>query len=76
MSSMIAALHSKGSLTEAMREWAHAIRLHGNDGAHEEIDQQTAQDLADFTELFLTYCYTLPGTLTERRARKTAAKGG
>lgn len=57
-------------ITPAMKDWAHAIRLDGNEAAHEdEFDEATARDLLSFTELFLMYAFTLPGMLEERKQR-------
>ncbi|MGD0634098.1 MAG: DUF4145 domain-containing protein [Beijerinckiaceae bacterium] len=55
-------------VTPAMKAWAHSIRRLGNDAAHEEepFSEEEAKDLKSFTELFLTYAFTLPGMLAER----------
>ena len=60
-------------VTPAMKEWAHEIRHLGNDAAHEEdpFTEAEAKSLQAFTELFLTYAFTLPGMLL---ARKPAAQ--
>ena len=60
-------------VTPAMLSWAHEIRHLGNDAAHEEdpFSEAEAKALQAFTELFLTYVFTLPGMLA---ARKAAAK--
>ncbi len=49
-------------ITEAMQEWADAIRIGGNRAAHEEqrYDNDSATQLRNFTEMFLTYAFTLP----------------
>ena len=62
-------LSEKHIITEHMKEWAHEIRLEANIAAHdtEEFDQQSAEDLISFAELFLMYTFALPGTLDERR---------
>jgi hypothetical protein len=51
-----------------MKEWAHHIRRLGNDAAHEEepFEEDEARGLQSFTELLLTYAFTLPGMLVER----------
>jgi Domain of unknown function (DUF4145) len=58
------------AITPAMKEWAHQIRELGNDAAHEEdpftLDEATT--LQAFSELFLTYTFTLPGMLTARKS--------
>jgi len=62
-------LAAKNMITPAMREWAHDIRLLGNDSVHDEgpVDASSARELLQFTELFLTYLFTLPGMIRERR---------
>jgi hypothetical protein len=73
-------LAEKNALTPDLKDWAHEVRLGGNDAAHDKdpYSKEEAEELLDFTELYLTYVYTLPGRLNERRERaekeKTAAK--
>ena len=56
-------------LTPELAEWAHKIRLDGNDAAHEEepFSEEDARTLQTFTELVLTYLFTLPGMLKDAR---------
>jgi hypothetical protein len=56
-------------VTPAMKEWAHQIRHLGNDAVHEEdpFTEAEAKSLQAFTELFLTYAFTLPGMLEARK---------
>lgn len=56
-------------LTPDLAEWAHQIRLDGNDAAHEEepFSKEDAESLHTFTELVLHYLFTLPGMLAEAR---------
>lgn len=58
------------AITPSMREWAHQIRELGNDAAHEEdpFTEQEATTLQAFTELFLTYTFTLPAMVTARKS--------
>ena len=67
----IDALGAKQVLTPALVEWAHQIRIDGNEGEHgnELTAPDDAQTILDFTEMFLMYVYTLPGMLAERRAK-------
>lgn len=67
----IEALAASHVITDAMRDWAHAIRIDGNEAAHEDepMDEATALDMLNFTELMLMYAYTLPGMLTMRQNR-------
>ena len=63
-------------ITPAMREWAHAIRLGGNEAAHpdelegREFSPDEADDLKEFTELFLIYAFTLPERVRMNRERR------
>jgi hypothetical protein len=59
----------ESGVTPAMKEWAHIIRDDGNDAAHEEepYTKDEATGLEAFTKLFLTYAFTLPGMVRERR---------
>jgi len=57
-------------VTPAMKQWAHEIRVLGNDATHEEepFDMAECARLREFTEILLTYVFTMPGRLAERRA--------
>lgn len=72
----IDALALKHAITPDLKDWAHEIRLGGNEAAHDEqpYTELEAKELFDFAELYLTYVYTLPGRLKERRDRATAGK--
>jgi hypothetical protein len=77
--SRIEALAARGALTPDLKEWAHQVRLGRADAAHDldPFSQEEADELLDFAELYLTYVYSIPGRLEERRARaaaETAAK--
>ena len=56
-------------VTPAMKEWAHQIRHLGNDATHEEepFSDDEVKALQSFTELFLTYAFTLPGMVATRK---------
>ena len=72
----IEALAANGALTGDLKNWAHEVRLGGADAAHDldPFTQEEADELLDFAELYLIYVYSLPGPLTERRARAEAEK--
>src|SRR5229473_2748225 len=61
----IDALAENGALTSDLKDWAHVVRLEGNDASHDEdpYTQEEADELLSFVELYLTYVYTLPGKL-------------
>ncbi len=67
-------LVQNGLLTKKLGDWAHELRLGGNDASHDagifSIDD--ARDLLGFAELYLIYVYTLPERLEEQRARRQA----
>ena len=61
LSKRIDQLAKQNRITAAMRDWAHVIRLDGNEAAHDEDpDMASATQIQQFTELFLLYCFTLP----------------
>ncbi len=72
----IEAVAAKGLLTPDLKEWAHELRLGGADAAHDldPFTQEEADELLDFAELYLTYVYTLPMRLKERRERAAKEK--
>ncbi|PTA70497.1 hypothetical protein C9412_17130 [Stenotrophomonas sp. Nf1] len=73
----IDALHKAGKLTDDLKEWAHLIRLDGNQGAHDddELSSEEIFQLASFTELFLTYTFTLPAQVAARKAAAALSSG-
>ena len=62
-----------GKLTENLGEWAHEIRVGGNEAAHDEdpFTEDEARNLHHFTEWVLMYVFTLPGMMAERRGEAT-----
>lgn len=55
-------LADKGLITADLKTWAHKIRLEGNEAVHEEDEptREAATELQLFTEMVMTYLYTLP----------------
>lgn len=72
----IDALAAKNLLTPDLKDWAHEVRLGGNDAAHDEdpFSHEEAEELLSFVELYLTYVYALPGRLKSRRERAEEEK--
>jgi len=72
----IDALATKGRITRELQDWAHQIRIGRNDAAHDPdpYTSEEAEEQLDFVELYLTYVYTLPQRLEERKLRAAAAK--
>jgi hypothetical protein len=67
-------LFKKGKITEALKDFAHAIRLTGNDGAHpdkdglKDVGEKDADDIIAFTREFLHHVYVMPALLKSRLA--------
>lgn len=55
-------LHEMGKITDALKEWAHQVRLDGNLALHDldEFSISDAQQLQLFTKYILVYLFTLP----------------
>lgn len=60
---------AQNGLTPELAEWAHQIRLGGNDAVHgdEEFSKEDVERLQAFTELVFMYLFTLPGMLAKAR---------
>ncbi|WP_174340849.1 DUF4145 domain-containing protein [Enterobacter sp. JMULE2] len=55
-----------GHLTEAMKHWAHRVRLDGNEAAHElEASDSEASELVSFIRLFLEISFVLPHRVSD-----------
>ncbi|MBB3910850.1 DUF4145 domain-containing protein [Sphingomonas desiccabilis] len=56
-------------LPEAIGDWAHEVRLIGNDGAHdlEGVSQGDLLDAKAFIDTVLKYLFTLPAQIASRR---------
>ncbi|WP_213604147.1 DUF4145 domain-containing protein [Pseudoxanthomonas japonensis] len=74
----IDALHAAGRLTPDLKDWAHLIRMDGNDSAHDDepLSKSEISQLATFTELFLTYTFTLPARVAARKQEAEDAAAG
>jgi hypothetical protein len=55
-------LAAENKLTPSLKDWAHGIRLDGNDASHDEdaFTKPEADEMHAFTQLVLTYLFTLP----------------
>ena len=61
-------------ITPALAEWAEEIKDIGNDAAHaaerrSDLTLEDARDAINFLEMLLTYLYSLPDMIAERRGR-------
>ena len=74
-------LAANGVITTSLKDFAHEVRLEGNDGAHpdadglENVKQKDADDIIEFTREYLHHVYVMPAKLAARRtpAAPTAA---
>lgn len=62
-----------GLLTKDLQDWAHHLRIDGNDAAHEGEDgsKETAIQLRELTRFILMYLYSLPAQV--KKAREPAS---
>ena len=68
----IDALAERHEITPAMKDWAHVIRIVGNEATHDEVfDDTRAGQMHGFAELFLVYSFTLPERVKRMRDRAT-----
>lgn len=61
-------LRKKGVITEPLADWAHIIRNYGNRAAHEiEATMEDAEEILEFTRVFLQLTYEIPARIREKR---------
>lgn len=71
-------LFKAGKITEPLKDFAHEIRLTGNDGAHPDKDglkdvvEKDADDIIEFTKEYLHHVYVMPAKLAARKPAKPA----
>lgn len=71
----IDSLATDGRITSDLAQWAHEVRLGGNEAAHDDelFSESDAQDLRNFVENFLRYAFTLPSAVRRREGRSSTA---
>lgn len=67
---------AKQVITPTLQKFAHEIRSVGNAGAHpsevlDEINEEDAKDMLEFTEQFLEHVYVMPKKLEKRKAARS-----
>jgi hypothetical protein len=73
----LAALRQLGFIDARLLEWAHAIRLVGNDAAHDtdaDVQKDDARDVLDLTEAILLYVFSLSARFSRFRTRRAEAR--
>lgn len=72
-------LFKKGKITEALKDFAHEVRLTGNDGAHPgkdglaDVSPKDASDIIEFTREYLHHVYVMPAKLKARKPSVAAS---
>jgi hypothetical protein len=72
-------LAANGVITSPLKDFAHEVRLEGNDGAHpdadglENVTQKDADDIIEFTREYLHHVYVMPAKLAARKAAPSGA---
>jgi hypothetical protein len=67
-------LFKSGKITEALKDFAHEVRLTGNDGAHPDKDgladvkEEDSAAIIEFTREYLHHVYVMPAKLKARQA--------
>lgn len=70
---MLESLKSAGKIDGRLFEWAQALRVLGNEGAHfteAEVTREDASDSIDLAEALLDYMYVLSAQFDEFKARR------
>jgi len=71
-------LREEGIIEERLFEWADALRLAGNDAAHDvssSVSQVDAKDTLDFTAALIEYIFTFRVRFERFMARRSSKKG-
>lgn len=65
-------LHANGTIPKSLADWADQVRGIGNEALHspEGVEEDEAREAFAFAEMFLTYAFTLPARVEERRLKR------
>lgn len=69
----LADLKATGRIDSRLLDWAHGVRLVGNQAAHDvetAVTAEDARDILEFTEALLTYVFTLDAKFRSFEARR------
>jgi Domain of unknown function (DUF4145) len=73
LSPRIQALRAKLEIPKTIADWAHTVRIVGNELYDiDDVEEADALDAGHFAEVFLTYTCTLPERLRAFRARRNS----
>ncbi len=73
LNSKLQELLEHGQIDSRLLNWAHEIRLIGNEAAHDpdiKVTKRDARDILDFTEAILIYIFSLTSRFNEFRNRR------
>jgi hypothetical protein len=74
-------LFENGKITEALKDFAHIVRITRNVGAHpdkdglKDVTRKDAEDIIEFTREFLHHVYVMPAKLEVRKPKAIPAGG-
>lgn len=74
LSKRLSTLHEAGHIDSRLLNWAHQIRLIGNEAAHDidtVVTKEDARDVFDFTEAILIYVFSLTKRFESLKARRS-----
>jgi hypothetical protein len=77
LNSKLKSLYDSGQIDSRLHNWAHEIRLLGNEAAHEvdtKVTKRDARDILDFTEAILIYIFSLTSRFDAFRSRRARSK--
>jgi len=77
LNAKLQSLFDAGHIDSRLLNWAHEIRLIGNEAAHDpdiKVTKRDARDVLDFTESILIYVFSLTPRFEKFRARRTKTK--
>ena len=70
-------MKDKGIIENGLFEWAEALRISGNEAAHDvniTVSSQDAKDIVEFTDALLEYVFTFRDKFDEFRKRQSTKK--
>jgi hypothetical protein len=76
LNARLQALFEMGQIDARLLNWAHEIRLIGNEAAHDadkKINKRDARDVLDLTEAILIYVFSLSARFEKFRGRRRGA---
>jgi hypothetical protein len=77
LNSKLQGLFDGGHIDSRLLNWAHEIRLIGNEAAHDpdtKVTKRDARDVLDFTEAILIYVFSLTSRFEAFRARRASSQ--